>query len=175
MQPAYFTRPPSTEHAPGFAKYIALPPEGDLPAFLTAQLHDLQKLLANISDQDALTLHAPYTWTIKQVLGHITDCERVFGYRLLRLARQDATPLPSFDENAWMQHATFNQSPIAALLEEFTHLRRSHLALIRHIPADAWLFAGTVSNHPMTTRAMLYALAGHAQHHLHILHQRLDR
>lgn len=175
MNPAYFSPPETGEHAPGFGKYIALIPPGDTIAFLETQLAGLMGLLRGMTDAEAMTIHGPYTWTIKQVLGHMTDCERIFGCRALRIARNDATPLPSFDENAYMQHASFNRWPIADLAAEFGLLRRSHIAMFRHFDDAAWLRRGVVSNHPMTPRAMLYAVAGHAKHHLDILHKRLGR
>lgn len=175
MTPTTVARPVEGEYFPAFGKYIALAPEGDLAGFLEGQLAGVERLLAGLSDEQALALHAPYTWSIKQVVGHVIDCERVFGYRLLRIARGDETPLPSFDENLFMQTADFNRWPLHDLVSEFASLRRSHVQMIRHFPAEAWTRRGTVSNHPMTARAMAYALAGHAEHHLAIARKRVAR
>lgn len=166
-------KPAVGEYAPPFGKYIDQVPETGLAALLESQLNELAALIGGLTDEQALAVHPPYTWTIKQVLGHLLDCERVFGYRILRLARGDRTPLPGFDENAFMAAANFNAIPLAELLAEFTAVRESHIRLLRHLPADAWSRQGTVSEHPMTTRAMAYALAGHAGHHLGIMVDRL--
>jgi hypothetical protein len=167
------TRPDSSEYAADFAKYIQLVPAGDIQAFLATQLADLLALLSGLSDEQSLVHHAPYTWSFKQVVGHVTDCERIFGYRALRIARGDATPLASFDENAYMQMSNFDRCPFIELLDEFANVRRSHLAMFKHLEAEAWLRRGVVRDHPATTRAFAYAIAGHAKHHLDILHRRL--
>ena len=98
------TRPDVSEYGANFGQYIQLVPAGDIQALLATQLADLLALVSGLSDQQSLVHHAPYTWSIKQVVGHITDCERIFGYRALRIARGDATPLASFDENEYMRH-----------------------------------------------------------------------
>src|SRR5579862_3088382 len=147
-------RPATDEYAPPFAPYIKLVPEGDILKTLDEQLGRLQALLKPLSEAQALTLHAPYTWTLKQVLGHLTDCERIFGYRALRLARNDATPLPGFDENQFMQFADFNAWPMSELIEEFSLVRRGHLQLFRHLAPEAWQRRGTIIDHAMTPRAL---------------------
>jgi DinB superfamily len=167
------SRPTADEYAPPFDPYIKLVPEGDILEKLDEQLGRLQALLKPLSEAQALTLHAPYTWSLKQVVGHLTDCERIFGYRALRLGRNDATPLPGFDENQFMQFADFNTWPMPELLEEFSLVRRGHLQLYRHLTADAWQRRGTVIDHPMTPRALAYVMAGHAEHHLAIIKKRL--
>jgi DinB superfamily len=168
------TRPGVGEYAPEFDAYIKLVPAGDLLEFLTQQLSRAQALFKPLSDTQSLAKHPPYTWTLKQVLGHITDCERVFGYRALRLARNDATPLPGFDESQFMQFSDVNACPLSELLEEFTLVRRGHLLLLQHFLPDAWQYRGTVSDHTTTTRAIAYAIAGHAEHHLGIVARRLS-
>ncbi len=167
------TRPAVDEYAPNFERYIGLVPGGDVLKILAEQLGRTQALLQPLSDAQSLALHSPYTWTLKQVLGHLTDSERVFGYRALRLARNDATPLPGFDENQFMQFADFNSSPMPDLLEEFTFVRRGHLLLLRHLSPQAWQWRGTVVGHPTTPRALAYVMAGHLEHHLAIIKTRL--
>ncbi len=166
-------RPEPSEYPAAVTHYIELVPAGDLLAILSAQADDLQRLVGPLGDEQALVHHAPYTWSIKEVVGHLADCERVFGYRAMRLARHDATPLPGFDENAYMPPAAFDRCPIAELLSEFDLLRRSHVLMLRHLTAEAWRQSGVVNNHPMTARAVACVMAGHGQHHLNILHQRL--
>ncbi len=167
-------RPSSDEYSPSFERYIRLVPEGDVVEILEEQLGRMQALLQPLSDAQSLALHSPYTWTLKQVLGHLTDCERVFGYRTLRLARNDSTPLPGFDENQFMQFADFNVWPMCELLEEFCYVRRGHVLLLRHLSPVAWDWRGTVVGHAATPRAFAYAIAGHAEHHLAIIEKRLS-
>jgi DinB superfamily len=167
------TRPAADEYAPAFARYIHLVQDGDVVEILEKQLGRVQTLLKPLSDAQSLALHAPYTWTLKQVLGHLTDCERIFGYRALRLGRHDATPLPGFDENQFMQFADFNACPMAELLEEFAAVRRGHVLLFRHLSPSAWEWPGTVIDHAMTPRALAYVMAGHVAHHLAIMKKRL--
>ena len=167
------TRPAVDEYAATFDRYIRLVPDGDVVELLDKQLARVQTLLEPLSDAQSLALHAPYTWTLKQVLGHLTDCERIFGYRALRLGRHDATPLAGFDENQFMEFADFNASPMAELLEEFTAVRRGHLLLFRHLSPSAWESRGTVIDHAMTPRALAYVMAGHLEHHLAIMKKRL--
>jgi len=167
------TRPTTDEYASDFDRYIRLVPTGDVLEILAEQLGRVQGLLQPLSDAHSLALHPPYTWTLKQVLGHLTDCERIFGYRALRLGRNDSTPLPGFDENQFMQFADFNAWPMSELLEEFTFVRRGHLHLLRHLSPDAWQWRGTVVDHAATPRAFAYVMAGHAEHHLAIVKKRL--
>jgi len=175
MPNPFTTRPDVTEYAPAFGKYVQLALADDIQVFLADQLAEMMGLLSSLAERESLVLHAPYTWSIKQVVGHIIDCERVFGYRALWIARNDKTPLPSFDENAFMQAAAFNRWPFEELLAEFEHLRQSHLLMFRHLEPEAWQRRGVVNDHPATARAFAYVIGGHAKHHLDILHRRLRR
>ena len=166
-------RPGANEYAAEFGKYIELVPDGDILSLLTSQLAELLKLLSGLSAQQSLVHHAPYTWSIRQVVGHMSDCERVFGYRALRFARNDTTPLATFDETAFMQAANFDRWPLEELLREFEHVRRSNLLLLAHLEPQAWQRAGVALDHPATVRAMAYVMAGHVKHHLDILRRRL--
>jgi hypothetical protein len=167
-------RPAADEFAPEFGKYIELVPDGDIRQFLTAQHDELVALLASLSEADSLVHHAPYTWSSKQVLGHITDCERVFGHRAHWIARGATAALTTFDEQAFMDAIDFDRCPFAELLDEFTCVRRGHLHLFAHLNLINWLRRGIVNEHPMTPRALAWAIAGHTQHHLDILHRRLQ-
>jgi DinB superfamily len=168
-------RPETTEHAPDFGKYIHLVPDSDILLFLAAQQKELLGLLTGLSEKDSLIKHAPYTWTIKQVLGHITDCERVFGHRALWIARNNTTPLSGFDETDFMNAVNFDRYPMPELVAEFENVRQSHLLLFRHLDPEAWLRRGTVWDRPATVRVFPWAIAGHTKHHLDILHKRLGR
>jgi hypothetical protein len=167
------SRPKPEEHSAEIANYISLVPDGRLYETLGLQADLIAQLTGGLSDDAALVRHAPYTWSVKQVVGHLIDCERIFGYRTLRLARNDATPLPGFDENAYMLQQDFDRCLIAELLKEFLSLRKSHLLMLRQFSSDAWDRRGTVNGHALSTRAAAYVLAGHAEHHLRILRTRL--
>jgi hypothetical protein len=105
----------------------------------------------------------------------VTDCERIFGYRAMRIARGDTTPLPVFDDQAYVRVANFDRRPLSALLAEFDALRRSHILMLRYLEPETWLHCGVVNGGPMSVRAMAYSIAGHARHHLDILHKRLGK
>ncbi|MFM8273449.1 MAG: DinB family protein [Gemmata sp.] len=166
-------RPDATEHAPYFAKYTALVPEDDLLAALAAQLTDPVGFWRGIPESQGDVCHAPYTWTVKQVIGHLADGERVFGYRALRFARGDATPLPGFDENEYAKAVGYERLSVAAVVDEFETARRANLALFRNLPEAAWTRAGEANGHRMSVRALAAILVGHVRHHDAILRKRL--
>jgi hypothetical protein len=169
------SRPESTEHAPYYAKYIAHVPEHDIVAAMKSSAASTFAFLAGIPESEANVVHQPYTWTIKQVVGHLSDCERVFGYRALRFARGDSTPLPGFDENTYAAAAQHNNVPLASLVSELEHLRRSHIAFFEQLPEEAWLRRGTANNAEVSVRALAYILVGHERHHAGILRERLSK
>jgi hypothetical protein len=166
-------RPAPSEYAPYYGKYISLVQEDDVLAALEAQLGELLPLLRAVPEGRAGDRHPPYTWSIKEVVGHLTDCERVFGYRALRFARGDATPLPGFDENAYARAAEFDRVPLTALVAEFEALRRSHVGMFRNLPDEAWSRAGEANDSAVSVRAIASILVGHARHHETILRRRL--
>jgi hypothetical protein len=168
-------RPDATEYAAAAAGYVALVPDGDIIAVLERQLDEMLALLRGVPEAVGNTRHPPYTWSVKEVVGHVTDAERVFGYRGLCVARGDQTPLPGFDENAYMGPAAFDACRLSDLVAQFESLRRSHLLFFRSLPADAWTRRGIANNSPVTTRALAYIMAGHAEHHGRILRKRLGR
>jgi DinB superfamily len=166
-------RPAPTEFAPYYARYIDLVPEVDPLAALETQLGETLAVLRPAPEAQGSVRHPPYTWTVKEVVGHITDTERIFGYRALRFARGDVTPLPGFDEETYTPAGEFDRVPLAGLVGEFETVRRSHLALLRHLPAGAWDRSGEANGVPVTVRALAFIMAGHARHHTAILRKRL--
>ena len=127
-------RPEPSEYASQYGEYVALVPEDDIVSAMRAELGRTLAFLSGIADRDATICHPPYTWTIKQVVGHLTDCERIFGYRALCFARGDTMPLPGFDENNYAQSAGSDQRPLADLAAEFEAVRKSHICLFQNIP-----------------------------------------
>src|SRR5262245_41760426 len=124
-------RPNPAEYAPYFGRYVDLVPEDDIVQAMEAQLAETMPFLRSIPESEALKLHPPYTWTLKEVIGHLCDSERIFVYRALRFARGDATPLPSFDENAFVKAAPFKRIPLDRILTEFEASRGAHAAFFR--------------------------------------------
>jgi hypothetical protein len=132
-------------------------------------------LLQDVTETEAETRHPPYTWSIKEVVGHLVDSERIFGVRALRFARQDSTHLPGFDENDYVRSARFDARTLASLVQEFELVRRSHLLFFRGLEDDAWLRSGVANGHSVSVRALASIIAGHERHHVNILRKRLSR
>lgn len=162
-------RPAPSEFRPEFGRYVSLVPDGDLVEFLTLQGVELADRCAGLPDAKASFRYAPGKWSVRELLGHVLDTERVFGYRTLALARGDSSDLPSFEENGYAAASGHDRVPIGELAEEFSHLRKSHVLLLRHLEEAAWGRVGSVSGFATSTRAMAFVLAGHAAHHAAVL------
>jgi len=165
-------RPQTTEYAPYYGTYVMLVPEGDFLEILEAQLREMQELLAPVGEQQADFRYGPDKWSIKEILGHINDAERIFSYRMLRIARGDETPLPGFEQDDYVKTANSSGQKLSALLEEFVAIRRSTLALVRSLESSAWLRQGTASGKPVSVLALGFIIAGHVIHHQRILAKR---
>jgi hypothetical protein len=168
------SRPAETDYSPQHRGYVALVPEDDVLGVLEAQRAEFAALLRGVPEEKGGVRHAPYTWSVKEVVGHVTDAERVFGYRALRFARGDATPLPGFDENDYARAAESDRRPLAGLVAEFEALRRSHQLFFGNLPDAAWERAGEANGHRVSVRGLAYIMAGHARHHTVILRRRLS-
>jgi hypothetical protein len=167
-------RPESNEYAGYYEKYVSLVPEGDIVTVMRSAQGTELSFLKPVKESEASVCHPPYTWTIKQVVGHLTDCERVFGYRALRFARGDSTPLPGFDENLYAKGVRLDDIPLGELVAEFGDLRRSHVAFFSHLAEEDWHRRGTANNAAVSVRALAYILVGHERHHGAILRKRLS-
>jgi DinB family protein len=165
-------RPGATEYAPYYGRYIDKVPEGDLLRTLESQARETQSLLSGLSEAKALHRYAPGKWSIKEVVGHVTDAERVFSYRALRFARADKTALPGFDENAWVPPANFDARSLKDLAAELDAVRRATVALFRGFDAAALARSGTASDNLVSVRAIAWIIAGHERHHVGLLHER---
>ena len=165
-------RPGPGEAPPFQEEYIAEVTGENVGEQLVSQLADLERLCSTLDDAAALGRYSPGKWSIKEILGHLSDAERIFSYRLLRIARADTTPLPGFDENAYVPPARFDERPLRALLAEFRAVRLATMALIAGIPAEAWSRSGEASGHLVSARALAYVILGHAAHHLGVLRRR---
>lgn len=169
---AYDQQPGRDEYSEYYHKYVARVPEGDVVAILATQIEDTITLLRNRTEEQALSAYAPGKWTIKEVIGHLSDVERVMSYRALRFARADATPLPGFDENTYAPAGEFNNRPLASLLAELAAARRATVALFAGLPDDAWTRSGPANNVSVSVRALAWIIAGHELHHRAILAER---
>ena len=165
-------RPAADEHHPYFARYITLVPDSDAIEALEHQLTDMMPLLRGLTEAQGELRYAPGKWSVKQVLGHVIDGERVFAYRALRFGRNDRTPLPGFDENPYAEEAGSDQRTVASLVDELEHLRRSNIAMYAGLPAEAWARRGAANESEVSVRALAFITAGHGWHHMKILRER---
>lgn len=165
-------RPAADEYAPFYAKYVARVPAGDIVNILRDQLEDTRELLRRVPNGAGDFAYGPGKWSIKEVVGHICDAERVFMYRALRFGRGDATPLPGFDENVYVPAGAFAARPLGQLVEELATVRTATVALLNGLPAAAWSRAGEASGQRVTVRALAVIAAGHELHHRAILEER---
>jgi hypothetical protein len=165
-------RPGADEHIPYFGRYITLVPGDDAWPALEFQVDETLRLLRPLDEQAALHRYEPGKWSVKEVVGHITDVERVFAYRALRFGRADATPLPGFDENAWVPVGGFDQRPLIELIDELRTVRASTLALLRGFDAEALARRGPANEAHVSVRALAWIIAGHERHHRQLLRDR---
>ena len=165
-------RPAADEHAPYYGTYVSLVPEGDVCDHMRAQLHETIALLSGVNDAQAARAYGPGKWTLKEALLHVIDAERVFSYRMLRVARGDATPLPGFEQDDWVPESGANSRSVASLLLEFSAVRAATLLLMESIEPAAWTRRGTASEKPVSARALAYICAGHERHHQRIFRER---
>ena len=149
-------RPAAGEFAPYYGKYIEKVEGGDVLPRLVSQIERTWKLLSAVDESRAGYRYAPGKWSIKQVVGHLSDGERVFAYRALRFARADVTPLPGFDENQFAEHGAFDNRPIEDLVLEFRAVRSATIALFASLSDEALRRRGTANDQPVTVRALAW-------------------
>ena len=165
-------RPETTEYAPDYGKYVSLVADGDILTSLDRQLDETLALLAGVSEEQADYRYAPDKWSVKELVGHLIDAERIFGYRALRFARHDKTPLQGFEQDDYVREASFDDYTLSDLASEFAHVRRSNLSLFKHLSGEAWERTGTANDNEVSVRALAFIIAGHELHHLNILRSR---
>jgi DinB superfamily len=162
-------RPEPDEIPAHYAGYIQRVPEPDPVTPCAAQIEATAALLHGLSDTDAMYRYGRGKWSIKEVIGHLADTERILSYRALRIARGDATPLPSFDENAYVPVARFDDRSLADLVGELRTVRAATLALLRTFDVEAWRRRGTASGKSVSVRALGFTIPGHERHHVEVL------
>jgi len=165
-------RPKQDEYAPFYASYVSLVPETDALAVLAAQPAELQALAAKVPAEREQHRYAPGKWSLREVFGHLTDGERVFGYRAFCISRGDQASLPGFDEQSYIAGADYDQVRLGDLAADFAALRQSNLVVLRRLQAADWARGGTANGTPVTVRALAFIMAGHVRHHLGVLRAR---
>jgi hypothetical protein len=165
-------RPVAGEYAPYHGGYVNEVPDGDVLALLERQARETIALLRGVGEQKAGHRYAAGKWSIREVIGHLVDAERVFTYRALTFARGDTTALPGFDENGWAAASNADTRTLASLIDEFSAVRAATLALFRGFGDAELARRGTASGHPVTVRGLLYVTTGHERHHVRILRER---
>lgn len=172
MPDTYDTAPAASEHAPYYGRYVSRVPSGDIIAALERQGEETFQLLNGLSPEQADFRYAPGKWSIKEVIGHLTDAERIFAYRALRFARGDDTPLAGFDENDYTPAGEFGDRSLGDLVADLRAARASTVALFRGLPATAMTRGGEASGVHVTVRALAWITAGHELHHVTIMRER---
>ena len=165
-------RPQTGEYAGYYERYIDLADEEDIVTALDAQSGETAKLLAGLSEEQGSHRYEPDKWSVKQLVGHVTDAERIFAYRALSFARGETQPIPGFDQDPYVANAGSDERSLADLAEELATVRRANVMMLGAFSEKAWLRVGTASDNPISVRAIAYILLGHERHHLRILRER---
>jgi uncharacterized damage-inducible protein DinB len=166
------TRPQTTEAASYYFNYIDLITSDEIVPAMESQMDETLQFLQGISEEQSLTSYAPGKWTIRELLNHVNDGERVFLGRAVWFARGFQDPLPSFEQDVAVQAANANQTPWSELVEEFRTVRLSTLSFFKHLPDEAWSRSGVASDNSVTVRAIAYIIAGHVAHHTQVLKEK---
>ncbi len=172
MTQSLIARPDATEYLPYYGRYIALAQEGDIVATLGVQIEATVALLRSLPESKGAFRYAPDKWSIKQLVGHMSDTERIFADRALRFSRNDATPLPGFEENDYVRNASFDDYSLADLAAGLQSVRRSTLFLFTHMTPEASMRRGKANNAEISVRAIAHVIAGHEIHHMNVVRER---
>src|SRR5215216_3209291 len=161
------TVPTTDEYASFYSDYVQRASRrDDIHAAFSQQIDELHAALDTLTESQACFKPGPEEWSVKEVIGHLNDVERVFSYRLLRISRGDATPLIGFEQNDYVLAAGFDRYPLGDLVYEFEYLRRANIIAIQHMTDEAIDRRGTASGYPISARALIYMLVGHLEHHM---------
>ena len=170
-----YLRPRSGEYAPYYDRYISLVPGNDILSALDEQRRQMLLLLSGRTEADGDLRYAPDKWTLKEVVGHLNDTERIMSYRALRIARGDATPIEGFEQDDYVRNAPFARRPLEDLIEDYIAVRRATVSLFRNLDEPAWSRRGVANKNEVTVRALAYIIAGHELHHRKILEEKYLR
>ena len=165
-------RPEPNEFAPYYNTYVSLIEDNAVMPVLDAQAGDIRGMFSGVPEERGTYAYAEGKWTIKELLSHLIDGERIFAYRILRISRGDKTPIEGFEQDDYIETSNANNRSFADLLDEFDHERRANLLLVKNLTDEASHRMGTASNNPVSVRALVYIMAGHVTHHINILQER---
>jgi hypothetical protein len=165
-------RPSPDEYAAYYETYISLVKSEDIVATLETQGLQTARFLAARSEREGNFRYAPDKWSVKEVVGHLSDSERIFAYRALRIARGDKTPLSGFEQDDYIRGGSFGERTLADVAEEFSLVRAASVALFKSLRKEAWELRGVANKNEVTVRALAYIIAGHELHHRRILDER---
>jgi hypothetical protein len=165
-------RPEPAEYSSYHERYISLVPGNDILGALETQRRQMVLLLCGLDEKEGDFRYAPDKWSVKEVLGHISDTERIFAYRGLRIARGDRTPLAGFEQDDYIRNGPFASRPLAEWIEDYIAVRRATLTLFRNLDEQAWMRRGIANNNEISVRALAYITAGHELHHRRILEEK---
>jgi hypothetical protein len=166
------TRPLESEYAPYYQSYIARITEEEILPVLRSQLDALDVLLNRVTPERETYAYAEGKWSIRELVGHLIDGERVFGYRAFCIARGERRNLPGFDENEYMLRAPYSEIDLEDLLSELRLARLSNIAMLRTLDEQAWIRVGSANDSPVSVRAIAFIMAGHVRHHMGVLKDR---
>jgi hypothetical protein len=166
------SRPLESEYAPYYQGYVAHVSEEEILPVLRSQLDALDVLLNRVTPEQETYRYAEGKWSIREIVGHLIDGERVFGYRAFCIARGETRNLPGFDENEYMLRAPYNQIDLEDLLSELRLARLSNIAMLRNLDDEAWMRVGTANDAQVSVRALAFIMAGHLRHHMGVLRER---
>ena len=165
-------RPEESEYDPYYQKYVSLVPETDIIGPLAAQPDELRLLVGSLPEDRGTFAYEDGKWTIKEVLSHLIDGERIFSYRVLRIARGDRTPIEGFEQDGYIENSHANQRSFNDLLDEFSQIRLANIAFFKNLKSDDWVRVGTANNVEISVRSLAWIMAGHIRHHIGILKDR---
>jgi DinB superfamily len=165
-------RPNKTEYAAYYETYVSLVEESDILSAMRNQADELREIFSQMSDEKGLYRYAEGKWSIKELLGHLIDGERIFAYRALRFARADKTELPGFDQDPYIENANFDAVKLQDLLDEMLFLRKANTLFFNNLDEESWNRTGVASENEISVRALAYILVGHIRHHVKILKER---
>jgi len=165
-------RPEPNEYAPYYGKYVSLVVEPDILAVLENQSVETAALLSACREADGDVRYAPEKWSVKEVLGHVSDSERVFSYRALRIARHDKTPMEGFEQDDYVKYGRFGRCSLASLIDEFKSVRQATVALFRGLEDAAWTRRGVANENEVSVLTLAYIIAGHELHHRRLLREK---
>jgi hypothetical protein len=166
------TRPQSGDYAPYYDRYISLVPGNDILAALEDQRREMLLLLCGRAEADGDIRYVPDKWSLKEVLGHVNDTERIMSYRALRISRGDATPIEGYEQDDYVRNGPFARRPLADLIEDYIAVRRATVSLFRNLDEPAWTRRGVANKNEVTVQALAYIIAGHELHHRRILEEK---